>query len=277
MSVSDARPVALGTLVRACLRRDFAIARSYRVPFVLDLVSVVFSLAAYFYLGRLVDTGGIRAALRQPQGYFAFVALGLMLLRLAQTGLTSIATRLRSEQTTGTLEALLCSPARAWQVMLAGSTFDVVQAGIAALSVIALAIALFGLRVTTRPVALAQAAAGFAATLLFVLAIGLALAAFTLLFKQATAALGFAVTALSLVGGVFFPVAVLPGPIQAVAEVIPFTWGVRLVRDALLAGRTDWPLFLALCGVDVLLLAVGAWLLERSVRRVRRTGTLGQY
>jgi ABC-2 type transport system permease protein len=70
-----------------------------------------------------------------------------------------------------------------------------------------------------------------------VLAIGLVLASICLQTRQESwsypeAAAG----ALFLVSGVVFPLAVLPGPVQAVSLVTPMTWWIEGVRRALFPG-----------------------------------------
>lgn len=271
------RPAPFGTLLRASVRRDFAGARSYRLPFVLELTTALFALSVFFFLSKLVDRGRVEPVLEQPRGYFAFAAIGLVLIRLAQSGFSSMSTKLRAEQNTGTLEALLTSPAPAWQVILAGAGYAIVYAAVASVALVGLAAIVFGLRVSGDPAALAVAAAGFGATITFVIGIGLVLAAFTLVFKQSSAVVSLGVAALTLLGGVYFPVTVLPSPLEALGRVIPFTWGLRVLRGALLAGDKEIGLLVALVVADVFALLVGIWTLEAAVRRVRRTGTLSQY
>jgi hypothetical protein len=54
--------------------------------------------------------GSTQQALPGGANYFTFAVLGLVVLRLGQSATVSPATRLRAEQTTGTLEAMLASP-----------------------------------------------------------------------------------------------------------------------------------------------------------------------
>jgi AraC family transcriptional activator of pobA len=50
---------------------------------------------------------------------------------------------------------------------------------------------------------------------------------------------GYEVAARALLGGVYFPIELLPGPIQAVAELLPFTWGLEVMRGALLGAEVE--------------------------------------
>lgn len=260
----------------ACLRRDFALARSYRLSFVLSLLSSAFSVTLLFGIGRLV--GDARAdRLAGPGGYLAFAVLGVALLGLAQAALQSQGARLRNEQTTGTLEALLAGPARPWELTLAGSSYDVVQASISALFTVVLAMVVFGVRFPAGPVAAAVALVAFVASLGFVLALGMGLAAVVLVFKQATTLVNLGVAALTVLCGAYFPLRVLPAALATVGQAIPLTWGLDVLRSALLAGRERLELLGALLGVDLVAFLVAALAVEAAVARSRRIGALGQY
>ncbi len=55
-------------------------------------------------------------------------------------------------------------------------------------------------------------------------------------FKRGTALAGLITGALALLGGVWFPVTLLPGAVRAVAPLLPFTWGWRPGAIACSAG-----------------------------------------
>lgn len=268
--------MSLWSLARAALRRDFALARSYRLPYVMDLANTLFNLTLLFGIAGLVARPH-GAGASMPGGYLGFAVLGIILLRLAQSGLYAQGARLRSEQTTGTLEALLGGPSPAWKLVLAGSSYDMAQAGVSSVLTLALAMAVFGVRLSAGGIEAAIAIAAFLAATGFVVALGLALSAFTLVFKQAGAAIALGVAALSVLSGVYFPLSVLPAPVRIVGHAIPFTWGLEVLRAALLSGQARWGLLGALVGVDVVGLAVAVRLVDAAVRRCRRTGALGLY
>jgi ABC-type polysaccharide/polyol phosphate export permease len=97
------------------------------------------------------------------------------------------------------------------------------------------------------------------------------------IFKQTAALTGMVVSGLALLSGVYFPIDVLPGALQTVAEIIPFTWGLDVVRGALLGGDVDPARLAGLFGSAAVLLPVAVFGFTLAVRRARRTGTLAQY
>jgi ABC-2 type transport system permease protein len=64
-----------------------------------------------------------------------------------------------------------------------------------------------------------------------------------------------------ILSGFIFPVASMPGPLQAVAHVIPAIWFLRIIRGVMLVGRDWYPLE----GGVMLVMAVG--LLVLAARR----------
>jgi ABC-2 type transport system permease protein len=264
-------------LLGAFLRRDVAVQVSYRADLMLQLATIAFTLALFFYLGKLVDESTLVAEAGFDRGYFAFAAIGLALLRIVQTGLTSFAQRLRQEQTTGTLEALLATPARTSNVILFSAAYDLLRATLLAGVLILAAVLFFGLDLELGPATYLVAPVTLVFLLLLFASLGVLLAAFTIVFKQTTAILGLSVTALALLGGVYFPLELLPTPLQAVGEILPFTWGLDVMRDALLAGEVDAGRLTLLAVVSVAVLPVSLWVFSRALHRARRDGSLAQY
>jgi ABC-2 type transport system permease protein len=269
------RPPLL-SLSAAVIRRDFAVARSYRIPFVFDWVGPLFQLVLYWALGRLVGGAAVRHGV-PVNGYFTFVVVGLVSLRLTEAALTSHALRLRNEQVTGTLETLLAGPSPAWLIVLADSAYDLLRAVISGLMMLGMAALLFGLHFHSSALHVLFAVAGLFGTVGFVLALGLLLAALTILVQSVTGIVGFAVTILALAGGVWFPLEVLPQGLQTLAHLIPFTWGLEIQRDALLHDHAQIGSLVGLVACDAVLIGVGLGAIELAVRRARHTGTLGLY
>jgi ABC-2 type transport system permease protein len=264
-------------LLVAFLRRDASVQVSYRADFVLQLSTIVFTLALFFYLGKIVDATTFAREAGFDRGYFAFVIIGLALLRIVQTSLTSFANRLRQDQMTGTLEALMATPTPPSVVILFSAAFDLFRATMLSAVLMATAIVAFGASFATDPVGLVGAAATLVACLVLFASLGVLLAAFTIVFKQTTAVLALALTGLALLGGVYFPLDLLPQPLQAVGEILPFTWGLDAMRSALLDGQVELGRLALLAGFSAVALPISQWVFGRALVRARRDGSLAQY
>lgn len=271
--------VAIGhatAVIGAFVRRDWAMARSYRLPFVLGLIQSVVSVGFLLFLSHLVGPRIDHVAGPVAGGYFAYAVVGTVALSMVTATMTSVAHRLRTDQTTGTLEVLLTTPTNPVVVVVASAAYPTLYAAVLAIVQVAVA-ATLGFRVDLGAAPLGAMVAVGVVSLLLGTAGGLVLAAFVVVFKRGETATALAGSALSLVGGVYYPVRELPGPLRSLADVLPFTWALRVVRDALLRhqavwGEVGWLALVALVAVPA---AVGC--LQLALRQARRRGTLAQY
>ncbi len=276
--VLPARPNLRATRISlaAFLLRDWRIARSYRLQFALDIAAVPVSLALFFFLSRLVDPGRLPNDADLAQGYFSYAAVGVVVLRMAHTALTSFATKLRTEQTTGTFETLLAEPISPTVVVLGTASFELLRAlatGIATL----LVAALFGLRFDLGVASIVGLLVGLPSLLATFAAVGVLLGAFAVVVKQVTALLGLATAALGVLAGAYFPIELLPGPLRFVADLLPFTWGIDVLRAALLRGDMAADRLALLVVFAVVALPLSLWVFGRTLDLARRAGSLGQF
>jgi ABC-2 type transport system permease protein len=265
------------TVLAAFMRRDFRITISYRASFALELLYVLFLLALFYYLGQVVDEAEFSASQGLSGGYFGYAVVGLALLTIVQVSMSSFSLKIREEQTTGTFEALIATPASPSLIVLASAVFDLLRATISGLVLIGVAVAIFGLRLELTPASIGTAAVALAGCLGLFASLGVAVAAFTVVIKRTTGLLGMVVTGLALLGGVYFPIEVFPEPLEQLANALPFTWGLDVLRASLLGGDVDPVQLAALFGSAALLLPAALVGFSAAVRHARRTGTLAQY
>lgn len=279
MTLGSAMPARLRATrisLAAFLRRDWRIARSYRLQFALDVAIVPLSLALFFFLSRLVDPARLPNDVDLAQGYFSYAALGVVVLRMVQTALTTFATKLSTEQTTGTFETLLAEPVSATIVVLGTASFELLRALVIGAATLLVA-TLFGLRIDVGVGSIVGLVVGLPSLMATFAAVGVILGAFAVVVKQVTALLGLATAALGLLAGAYFPIELLPGPLRIVANLLPFTWGIDVLRAALLRGELDGDRLALLTGFAVVALPLSLWLFGRSLDRARREGTLAQF
>lgn len=256
--------------------RDWKTARSYRLQFVLDLATIPLALAMFFFLSRLVDKSGLPGDADLRKGYFAFAAVGLAVLRMAQAALASFTTKLRIEQTTGTFEALLSAPVSPSVVVLGSASFEILRATVAGVVTLLVA-ALFGVRFDVGAGSVLGIVVGLPALMATFAAVGVVLAAVAVVFKQVEALLGLVTTGSALLAGIYFPIGVLPAPLRLIAEALPFTWGVDLLRAALLRGELAGGRLALLVGFALVALPLSLWLFRLAIDHARRRGTLTQF
>lgn len=258
-------------VVHALIRRDYLVARSYRVAFVLDVGFGVVSLFIYFFISRTFDdatAGGLGGA----PSYFAFAAVGVALSLVVQVASSRLAQRLREEQLTGALEMLVAQPVASSEMSLGLAGFHFLFAALRA--VVYLLIAGLFLSADLSRADWMGFVAVLAAATLAMAAIGIALAAVVLVLKRAELLVALVAMALALVGGAYFPVDVLPGWLQPLANVLPTTFAFDGVRAALYRGEGWATPTLELLAFTAVALPLAILVFGAALDLARRLGSL---
>lgn len=257
----------------ALVKRDVVIFTSYRVRFVAELVSAVLGVTLFYYVSRLVSGGLFETS----DDYFAYAVIGVAVLQVLTACLVTLPQALRQELLTGTFERLLVSAFGPVQSLLAMSIFPFATALASASITVLYAAAVFGMPVSwsTMPLALPAAVLGYLAFLPFAVAVTAAV----FLMKQVGAGAGLLITCLSLVAGVFFPVALLPGWIQWASEVQPLTPAADLLRYLVVGSAIDsaWAAAVRLVLFAAVLVPASVLLLWTCLRYAQRRGTVLEY
>ena len=258
----------------AVCRRDLALFASYRMRFVTTFFTAAVTLTLFYYISRLVHSGRVGS----PNRYYAFVVVGVIILEVVTSTLATPIATLRQELLAGTFERMVLSPFGAVRCVLSLMIFPLLLSLVLAVASLAYAGLLFGLplRWPTLP-------GGAAVALLAAIAFapfGVLMASAVMLFKQTNAGATFVVTGLTLLAGVYFPVALLPGWIRWASDVQPFTPAVDLLRNLLVGTPLSEPVLVSvgkLLGFAAVMFPISLVVLGAAVRRSRRMGTVIEY
>jgi ABC-2 type transport system permease protein len=258
----------------AVVKRDFLLLTSYRFRFVTQLLGAFFGLILFYYISRLVHVGrGI-----SPDDYYAFAVTGLMTLQVINSTLATPSMTLRQELVAGTFERFATSPFGAVGGIVSMMLFPLLYTLVIVFLMLVFAGLVFGLALhwSTVPLSIplgALAALSFAP-------FGVLIIAATMLAKQSSAGTTWVVAGISLVGGLYFPVALLPGWIRWMSDVQPFTPAVDLMRYVLLGMDLTGSAWLDLAKLGlfvVVLLPLSLAALAKAVRISIRRGTIIEY
>lgn len=257
---------------RAILERDWRMFMSFRSALFTQSLSLVFTISLFYFVSRLLRVDRFGSA----DEYFAFVAVGLVILSVVHSAL-GLAEGLRAELVAGTFERLLLSPFGPVLATMSMALFPMFRALLLAGWTLVIASLLFGLNLQWSTAALALPI-GFLCAVSFG-GIALIMAALVIAFKRAPG-IGFVVAGIALVSGLYFPTDLLPVWMQWMSEVQPFTPAVNLLRNVLVGLPMADPAWLYLAKLTVwslTLLPIAAWMLNRAVEHGHRRGTLLEY
>jgi ABC-2 type transport system permease protein len=254
------------------VRRDAILFVSYRAQFVAQFLTPLFSLVIFYYISKLFSS-----SVESPGGYFGFVVIGLVIVQILTISLGVMPVTVRQELVSGTIERFLVSPHGPVNGIIGAMVFPMLNALFSGVLMLVFATLLFGLPLqATAALAIPVALLGTVAFMPFALfLVGLVMA-----FKQVSSASSFIVTGVAIVGGLYFPIALLPDWIEWTSEVQPFTPATDLLRHLLVGTSLQHPAeieLLKLVLFALILLPVSLYCLRRAIRYGQRTGTVAEY
>jgi ABC-2 type transport system permease protein len=264
--------------VPAFMRRDLQIMLSYRGAFVGDVVAIAIQAVMFGFVAKLVDPSKLPTYGGGPIGYFEYVMVGVVITTVSGLLLQKVATAIRQEQMIGTLEALLVSPTSPTTVQIGSIAFDLVFIPIRTGALLLVVSLTLGLNFDAGGIL--PAFVLLAAFVPFVWGIGLVTAGAILTFRRGVGALGALMGILGLASGAFFPLTLLPGVLQKLAEANPVAIVMEGTRSSLIAGP-DWGAVaadvLVLVPISIFALFCGVMAFRAGLAREHRRGTLGLY
>ena len=264
--------------ILAFFRRDFLVLTSYRFRLVLDLGYLVATVFFLFFLGRTFKGSFSQYLSRYGNDYFAFALLGMAVSVFASTGLSSLAEEIRAAQVQGTLESLLMTPTPPTLILFGSSLWSFVDSFMVCLVYIGAATLILGIDVTVARILLVILVLSL--TFCCFLALGMISAAFIMVFKQGNPINMIFGTSSYFIGGLLFPVDVLPLPLRVLSSLLPMTKAATAVREILLvsSGQGEWGGAVAFLAVFALVFGpLGLFSLKYSLARAKRDGSLVQF
>jgi ABC-2 type transport system permease protein len=257
----------------AVLKRDLHVYLSYRTRMVSQLLSAIFSITLFYYVSKLVHIHGFKT----PGSYFGFVVVGIALVGVIYSCF-SVPELLRQELVAGTFDRLLLSPFGAVRSIIAMTLFPLINAFFLAALTLGLACLLYGLQLHWSTVPLSVPVMGLA--LIAFLPFGLLFAALTVVIKQGSVGTTWVIALLTIIGGLYFPIELLPHWVQTASQAQPFTPATNVLRHFLVNSPVSSPVatsLLKLAGFAAVLLPISLFVLSRAIRFGQQRGTIIEY
>jgi ABC-2 type transport system permease protein len=268
--------------LRAVVRREWTIFRRYPSWIIaLFIWPIIFPMAYILSSQALAgpNNGGLlifqhNAGTTDVVGY---IVIGTIIWMWQNVVLWNVGFALREERMRGTLESNWLTPSWRFSLLLGNSAVQMVTMLIfIAVSLIEFSV-LYGVRFNGDPILV---------TLMFLVSIpsiyglGFAFASVVIIAREANAFVFLVRGLVMIFCGITYPIAVLPGWMQGVAQLLPQTYIIYGFREAMLNAadfQTLLPVYGTLLAFGAFWLAIGFALFRRMERRARQTGALGQY
>jgi ABC-2 type transport system permease protein len=262
----------------AFLKRDFYNEVSYRFAFFFQFFNVFFMVGVFYFIANLLGTAASPFLVEYGGDYFSFVLIGIAFSGYFGVGLSSFSNSIRQAQTTGTLEAMLATPTRLPTIILSAALWDYWMTTLRVF--VYLGVGVVFLSVDLKQANLASAGLILLLTVIVFSSLGIIAASFIMVLKRGDPIAWLFNAASSFLGGVYYPVAILPGSLQIFSKLLPITYALEALRQSLLNGATIrqlGPQILALSIFCLVLLPASLLIFRLAVRQARIDGSLTHY
>lgn len=254
----------------------------YPGQMVMEIIIPIVFAAMPMLLGRATagaDAGANFEANTGTANYVAFLLIGSNVFTIVSSAFWHVAYWLRFEQETGTLESVYLTPTSS-RTLAAGVALYSVTRGLAS-SLVAYVIGCLVFRVNPFQGDVLLALAFIVVGLLPLYGMAMLFGALVLKVKESNSVVGLMQWVVSFLMGIFFPVAVLPPLVRALALAFPPTWMVNGVRSALLGVGYffgAWYLDMAVLWAFLFLAPLlGFWAFHRVETNVKANEGMGQF
>ncbi len=262
----------------AFIKKDFLIEASYKLSFLLSIFGVLVSVLGYFFIDKLFGHRMVSHLEEFGVTYFSYVLLSMAFFSYIGVGLGSFSNRIRSEQMQGTLEAILLTPTKISTILFSMALWNLLFATLNMAIYILLGIFLF--KISFANVNILSTLIILFLTIISFSSLGILSASFIMVFKRGNP-VGWIINSLGgLIGGVYFPITIMPVWLQFLAKFFPITYAVRAVELAVYQGYSLTQLtketgFLLLFSFLLLPLSFASF--KFALKKARQQGSLVQY
>ena len=263
---------------RAFVRKDFQAASSYKLSFLLELANIFFSVSVFFFMSRLVGAAFIPQLKPYGGDYFAFVIIGVAFSSYLGIALGSMSGTIMSGQAMGTLEAMLATQTEIPTIIVSSSLYQFIWTSLRVIAY--LIVGWLGFNLKFHGGNFLGALLLLALTMAAFSSVGIITASFVMVFKRGDPITWVFTNASWLLGGMYYPVSVLPEWLQKVAYLFPLTNALEGARLALLKGYTLsqlTPYIISLTIFTAVVMPISILGFKYAVKKAKIDGTLTQF
>jgi ABC-2 type transport system permease protein len=262
----------------AFIYRDFINNASYKFAFLTQFFGIFISILTFFFLSKLFGKAIVPHLKPYGGNYFSFVLIGIALFSYLEVSMRSLSNSIRQGQQLGTLEALLVTQTEIPTIILSSSLYNYILTSFRVIVYLILGVFVFGMEIGN---------ANFPAALLVLLltivafsSLGIISASFVMVLKRGDPVSWIFAGLSGLLGGLLYPISVLPDWLQNLSYLLPITYSLEGMRLALLKGYSLgalMPNIVPLALFSIVVLPISVMIFGYSVKKAKMDGTLAQY
>lgn len=262
----------------AFLKKDFLVQTSYKFDFITQFIGIFLSTILFYFVSKLV--GNAASPYLKPYGgdYFAFVLIGIAFSSYLSIALSSFSTAIQGAQISGTLEALLVTQTSVTTIILSSSLYSFLLTSLRVVLYLLLGAFVFGVKMDAAGIPIAFLL--LVLTMVAFSSLGIISASFIMVLKRGDPFMWIFTNASWFLGGVYYPIDVLPSWLKKFSYFLPITYAMDGMRLALLKGYSLFQLkyhILALLLFCVIMLPLSVAIFIFAVKKTKKDGSLTHY
>ena len=257
-------------ILGAFVRRDFLEQNRYGPLWIGRIVGIFIEVYSTYFVAQLFN--GSRSLDAYGGNYFDYAVVGVITLQLLYAMTDALPKVIGNAQLQGTLEPLLTSPSSLWLILVGACSYSTM------IELVNLVI--FGLAawIVAHPFFLVQPRWEIVIGVLILHGIcawglGVISASFLLAYKVTTPLNTWLLSGCSLLAGYFYPTNVMPGFLQTISHLFPFTYGIEALRLAM-RGQVVLGAIALFAFFTIIILTIAKWSFQKALLIARQDGTL---
>jgi len=261
--------------------KQWKIKWAYPAEFIRTLVEPLFYILPFVFYGVAIAGGSKSKTLAQSAGtadVVTFTVLGYVFMGFLSVSLWGMGFSLRKEQYWGTLETIFVTPTPRWIHVMGQALHSVLHQGLILLIQSGLMALVFGLSINTQGIV--PALLVLALMLFGLFGLGIMVAAMILVAKEGWMVAEGLDTIVSMITPIAYPLSVIPVFLRPFSYLMPTTYGVSAARHFLIGEKLPLGVggtLSCLVLFGAFWIGLGVWIFNRTDKKVRREGTLGEY
>lgn len=256
--------------------KDLKIAMSYKVQFAFSIISILITILTFFLISKIVDTSNSKY-LDEYSSYMFFLIFGVISAEISMILITNPSRNIREMQMTGIFEELIASGKDVHEIIL--STFLYPAAWLFLRIILYLAAAIFIFNISMQLNNLSYISALSVLIFIFgMVGIGLISISSIITIKSGNYIGALYLSISSMLGGVAYPITVIPEKFRIICELIPTTHFLEIFRKDALNHKLEFIEisfnFIFLSALSFLLFFLGLYLVKVSIKIAKKHGSL---
>ena len=265
-------------LIIAFIKKDFINEASYKFSFLLGILYLLANILIFFFISKMYGDKLNIHLLEFQTTYFSYVFLSIIFFNFIGPGFSSLSSKIRTEQYQGTLESLIIAPLNTKILIISLSVWTFVYSFFEFL--IYIFIGIFAFSINFANINFFSFSIVSILSIANFISLGILSSCFVILFKKGNPINWLLTPIEGMLGGVYFPISVLPDFAQKISQFLPITHSIRALQLAVYKNASFSELKYEIFILSVFLIILGPLsvkLFDISIKKALRNGQISNY